>query len=497
MSARQFPARLGSFLMQYWPGLSIFAVLAVALLLWTVHFSGKNWNQVDAQQWNRWVPSSADAAIVVDQKSIGVPYKDVHYRIERDYEHGRLSGIVALRMSYESEVSFGPNGLFSDNGWFWRIGWMLRQGLFNASSWQDPRFLSMDSYRSEQRTYEYICPSQEFRLVRSQFENDLGMRGTRAESHTRSSAGWTNGIENWAQAVTKGEPLRLRDLALIWPRLCRQDPYPAAKHFSFELNEQREEAIRDGRHRTWMPLPDEIEDPANFATDASLEAWPMEVCAEESVSGRLSCRLWVTGDDTARHALLLEPGTYRFFQRYYSNLPESSCGPGSRCKDTTRWYWRTHTHAPVEITLNNLGPGTSVGPQIAFFDLEEIEHKITWAWPAPGRLAGAGFGVTSSDNALTIVGRRGDPIVASADGDVVFAGPGPSGYGNLIIIRHNDTHVTNYAHIQTLLVKENQTVRKGQKIATMGSTGTDRVKLYFEIRRNGKRMNPALYLTGR
>jgi lipoprotein NlpD len=87
--------------------------------------------------------------------------------------------------------------------------------------------------------------------------------------------------------------------------------------------------------------------------------------------------------------------------------------------------------------------------------------------------------------------------MASADGKVVYAGTGLRGYGNLIILKHNDTFLTAYAHNRALMVKEDQVVKKGQKIAEMGSTDTDRVKLHFEIRRQGKPVDPARYLPAR
>jgi hypothetical protein len=94
-------------------------------------------------------------------------------------------------------------------------------------------------------------------------------------------------------------------------------------------------------------------------------------------------------------------------------------------------------------------------------------------------------------------GKAGDPVLAAADGQVVYAGAGLRGYGNLIILKHNNTFLTAYAHNQALLVKEDQKVRKGQKIAEMGKTDADRVKLHFEIRRQGKPVDPAKYLPAR
>lgn len=125
------------------------------------------------------------------------------------------------------------------------------------------------------------------------------------------------------------------------------------------------------------------------------------------------------------------------------------------------------------------------------------EDEISWAWPAPGNpQVLAGFD-EARNKGLDIAGKPGDPVLAAADGRVVYAGAGLRGYGNLIILKHNNTYLTAYAHNQTLLVKEDQSVRKGQKIAEMGSTDADRVKLHFEIRRLGKPVDPARYLAAR
>ena len=120
------------------------------------------------------------------------------------------------------------------------------------------------------------------------------------------------------------------------------------------------------------------------------------------------------------------------------------------------------------------------------------EDDIAWIWPAQGRLI-AGFDEVKNKG-YDIDGKAGDAIIAAGDGRVVYAGAGLRGYGNLIILKHNNTYLTAYAHNQTLLVKEDQTVKKGQKIAEMGSSDADRVKLHFEIRRQGKPVDPAKYL---
>ena len=118
-----------------------------------------------------------------------------------------------------------------------------------------------------------------------------------------------------------------------------------------------------------------------------------------------------------------------------------------------------------------------------------------WSWPAAGPVL-AGFNEVSSKG-LSIGGNAGDAITAAADGRVVYAGSGLRGYGNLVIVKHDATFLTAYAHNQALVVKEDQVVRRGQKIAEMGSTDADRVKLHFEIRRQGKPIDPAQRLPPR
>jgi len=120
------------------------------------------------------------------------------------------------------------------------------------------------------------------------------------------------------------------------------------------------------------------------------------------------------------------------------------------------------------------------------------DEDVGWIWPAQGTLL-MGFD-EAKNKGVDIAGKAGDAVLASADGRVVYAGAGLRGYGNLVILKHNNTFLTAYAHNQTLLVKEDQTVKKGQKIAEMGNTDADRVKLHFEIRRQGKPVDPAKYL---
>ena len=123
------------------------------------------------------------------------------------------------------------------------------------------------------------------------------------------------------------------------------------------------------------------------------------------------------------------------------------------------------------------------------------DDNLVFAWPHPGQVL-SGFDETKNKG-LDFAGKAGDPVLAAADGKVVYAGSGLRGYGNLVILKHNNTYLTAYAHNQTLLVKEDQTVQKGQRIAEMGSSDADRVKLHFEIRKQGKPVDPAKLLPAR
>jgi lipoprotein NlpD len=134
-----------------------------------------------------------------------------------------------------------------------------------------------------------------------------------------------------------------------------------------------------------------------------------------------------------------------------------------------------------------------LGTGVAASQPASPDDNVGWGWPARQHV-GAGDVRRSQEQGLDIAGKAGDPVLAAADGRVVYAGAGLRGYGNLIILKHNNTYLTAYAHNQTLLVKEDQSVRKGQKIAEMGSSDADRVKLHFEIRRQGKPVDPVAFL---
>ncbi|KXO13565.1 Lipoprotein NlpD [Moritella sp. JT01] len=125
-------------------------------------------------------------------------------------------------------------------------------------------------------------------------------------------------------------------------------------------------------------------------------------------------------------------------------------------------------------------------------------NKLSWAWPASGKLISTYSNSKSGQQGVNIGGSLGRNVLASEAGRVVYSGNGLRGYGNLIIIKHNDDYLSAYAYNQKLLVKEQQWVKAGQKIASMGNTGPNAgAELYFEIRYRGKPVNPMRYLPKR
>jgi lipoprotein NlpD len=118
-------------------------------------------------------------------------------------------------------------------------------------------------------------------------------------------------------------------------------------------------------------------------------------------------------------------------------------------------------------------------------------EDVDWIWPVKGKVL-APF--TEASKGMDIAGKKGAPVLAAAGGRVVYAGVGLRGYGKLVIIKHNNTWLSAYAHNDNILVKEQQDVKKGQKIAEMGSTDSDQVMLHFEVRRQGKPVDPAKFL---
>lgn len=122
------------------------------------------------------------------------------------------------------------------------------------------------------------------------------------------------------------------------------------------------------------------------------------------------------------------------------------------------------------------------------------QSKLRWQWPTEGKVIRGFSANDSGKKGIAIAGRLGQPVRAAADGEVVYSGEGLLRYGKLIIIKHNQTYFSAYAHNRVLLVAEGQRVKVGQTIAELGSSGTTRPMLHFEVRRNGHPVNPLTYL---
>ncbi len=153
--------------------------------------------------------------------------------------------------------------------------------------------------------------------------------------------------------------------------------------------------------------------------------------------------------------------------------------------------------APAEVVASAAPPGMAKAdvPRAAPPPAAELDDddKLAWVWPAKGKVV-TGFSETANLKGIDIAGPAGEPVIASAAGKVVYVGTGLRGYGKLVIVKHNKTWLSAYAHNREILVKEGQQVTRGQKIAEMGNTDADQVKLHFEIRRLGKPVDPARYL---
>ena len=147
---------------------------------------------------------------------------------------------------------------------------------------------------------------------------------------------------------------------------------------------------------------------------------------------------------------------------------------------------------PPPVAAPAPAPPKADPPRVAGNDSDD-DDKLEWVWPTKGKVVGS-FSETANLKGIDISGAVGQPVLASAAGTVVYAGTGLRGYGKLIIVKHNRSYLSAYAHNRDILVKEGQTVTRGQKIAEMGNTDATEVKLHFEIRRLGKPMDPARYL---
>lgn len=154
---------------------------------------------------------------------------------------------------------------------------------------------------------------------------------------------------------------------------------------------------------------------------------------------------------------------------------------------------KAETSAPKTPPPVEAKPGTTPEDKKTAPSASGDDEDLEWAWPAKGKVI-ATFNEASNLKGVDISGKMGQPVFASAPGKVVYSGSGLRGYGKLVIIKHNKTYLSAYAHNSQILVKEGQSVAKGQRIAEMGDSDSDQVKLHFEIRRLGKPVDPLKHL---
>jgi lipoprotein NlpD len=167
----------------------------------------------------------------------------------------------------------------------------------------------------------------------------------------------------------------------------------------------------------------------------------------------------------------------------------------------------SHTSARA-TTASRAQPSTTVATKTPAAAQPETPAKVTapaavasgsshWLWPTSGRVITLYSATDPLRKGIDLEGKLGDPVKAAGAGSVVYAGSGLAGYGQLIIIKHDDQFLSAYGHNSKLLVAEGDTVKKGQVIAEVGASGTDKNKLHFEIRKSGKPVDPLLYLPRR
>jgi lipoprotein NlpD len=154
------------------------------------------------------------------------------------------------------------------------------------------------------------------------------------------------------------------------------------------------------------------------------------------------------------------------------------------------------TPAPAAVATTNAPPPPPVATPVVAGGATRVAGGVKWRWPASGQLVGR-FQGNAAIPGIDIAGKEGDPVVAAADGVVVYSGNGLVGYGELVIIKHNDSFLSAYGHNRKRLVTEGQQVKAGQEIAEMGSSSSSRDELQFQIRKDGSPVDPLEYLPSR
>ena len=187
--------------------------------------------------------------------------------------------------------------------------------------------------------------------------------------------------------------------------------------------------------------------------------------------------------------------TLQLYSNYQKTAFSSQNEQKKRCKAQK---CKKNEQSKVVIKSSKEYPSKVIGEKIVKnkpVNELKVDRKITdWKWPSKGKLTKTFANSVQGMKGISISNVRGTPVYAATSGKVVYSGSGLRGYGNLIIIRHNYDYLSAYAHNEKLMIKENEQVKVGQKIAIMGDSGTDTVRLHFDIRYRGKSVDPLRYL---
>lgn len=203
--------------------------------------------------------------------------------------------------------------------------------------------------------------------------------------------------------------------------------------------------------------------------------------------------------NAATHTVVRGDTVYNISKRYgisqedfraWNGLADNTIGVGQVLRVKPTGYVAPAATTTTTVTKTTTVTTPAATPSVSTGSTRTVSG-IMWQRPTVGNVV-TQFGGNSKG--VDIVGTAGQPVVAAADGKVVYAGSGLRGYGNLVIVQHNSTFLTAYGHNQSLLVNEGQTVKRGQTIAKMGNTDASRTQLHFEVRQNGKPVNPANYV---
>ena len=177
-----------------------------------------------------------------------------------------------------------------------------------------------------------------------------------------------------------------------------------------------------------------------------------------------------------------------------SRQPGHSSSQTSRQSSTQEPRQSNSDRSTHSVTASSQSASSGTNTSVSQYDGPSV---VNWQWPAPGDVIQRFSSASMGNKGLNIAGKKGEPVRSAADGVVVYAGGGLRGFGNLVIVKHNDDFLSAYAHNSALHVKENDAVKAGQLLADIGDSGTDRVQLHFEIRYQGQPVDPLKYLPKR